>query len=323
LVQPIPSASLSLTGCISCPLLRSIRSPLCLLLLGVFIQTAISPVSAGKAEPSVYTESLRSCLVLKRRLPSVASGCTQAPPFATPSLDPDYSAMEAPLAPTIGRFPTQLGPEHSPMQYPDMQFDQEVVSPLQLPPSLMNQNPDQKIQPPAESQASRPQSLGDLNPELLRSFKFSYFVSNVVHQVVGKRRVGDQWIPIQALPPTFNETTRLIATVLAKISDHIPASVIVISLVLLERLIESQRFILQFGCEYKMFIGCLVIAHKLHDDRAWGNKAWSGFSGLDARKISDKERQFLAVLQYQLFVGPAVYQHWETYFGCNAFYCSL
>ncbi|KAF9562727.1 hypothetical protein EC968_005146 [Mortierella alpina] len=70
---------------------------------------------------------------------------------------------------------------------------------------------------------------------------------------------------------------------------------------------ESAKHV---GCGRRMFLAALILASKYQQDRSYSNKAWSKISGLPVAEINRNEIAFLALIEYRLFVSPAVFQKW-------------
>lgn len=65
-------------------------------------------------------------------------------------------------------------------------------------------------------------------------------------------------------------------------------------------------------CCRRMFLSALIVAAKYVQDRNYSNKAWSKISGLTVEEITANEREFLAVLDWKLFVPYKSFVNWSS-----------
>ncbi|KAI9204483.1 uncharacterized protein BJ171DRAFT_505927 [Polychytrium aggregatum] len=196
------------------------------------------------------------------------------------------------------------------------------ASPHSLPDSATRSIGQELLTPPMawtpRSEVEDEFKFNVVNHDLLSSPKFSYFITNVLFQVL----YSEPHQPVtQFDPESFQMAHRLIHTLLQKVSHTMTVSIVLASIILLERVAHAKVFQLSKGSEYLMFVVALIIANKLQDDYAWTNKSWTSLSGIQATKLSLRERQFLKVLHYDLSVNQARYDCWERYFKSNQFYC--
>lgn len=66
------------------------------------------------------------------------------------------------------------------------------------------------------------------------------------------------------------------------------------------------------GSEYRLYFVGLMLANKYTEDHPYTNKAWASIIGIPSREINIMEREFLAALNYELFVGQAEFQLWTV-----------
>jgi len=65
-------------------------------------------------------------------------------------------------------------------------------------------------------------------------------------------------------------------------------------------------------CGRRMFLASLIVASKYLQDRNYANNAWSKICGLPVREINVIERRFLALIDYNLFIGEDIYKRWSN-----------
>ncbi|CCF60582.1 hypothetical protein KAFR_0K02280 [Kazachstania africana CBS 2517] len=65
-------------------------------------------------------------------------------------------------------------------------------------------------------------------------------------------------------------------------------------------------------CPKRIFLVCLILAHKFSNDVTFSNKSWSLISGLKSKDLSVMERFCLNQLNYDLFIKPTVLTDWEN-----------
>ncbi|KAJ3072242.1 hypothetical protein HDU98_003985 [Podochytrium sp. JEL0797] len=76
--------------------------------------------------------------------------------------------------------------------------------------------------------------------------------------------------------------------------------------------IPSQQNMTPAVCGRRMFLTSLILASKYLQDRNYSNKAWSKISGLSVSEINTNEFKFLALVEYELFVGHEVFAKWTS-----------
>ncbi|KAJ3127560.1 hypothetical protein HK100_009684 [Physocladia obscura] len=65
-------------------------------------------------------------------------------------------------------------------------------------------------------------------------------------------------------------------------------------------------------CPRRMFLSALILASKYLQDRNYSNKAWAKISGLQVLEINANEFEFLALIDYELFVGHEAFSNWTN-----------
>ncbi|KAJ3132225.1 hypothetical protein HK100_005517 [Physocladia obscura] len=65
-------------------------------------------------------------------------------------------------------------------------------------------------------------------------------------------------------------------------------------------------------CPRRMFLSALILASKFLQDRNYSNKAWAKISGLPVLEINANEFEFLALIDYELFVGHEAFSNWTN-----------
>ncbi|KAI8338709.1 hypothetical protein BC941DRAFT_423667 [Chlamydoabsidia padenii] len=72
---------------------------------------------------------------------------------------------------------------------------------------------------------------------------------------------------------------------------------------------EDRRYLL---CGRRMFLVALTCAWKYQEDKSPGSKFWAKISGLPIVQITQAERLFLGLLDYQLHIPKASYDQWTV-----------
>lgn len=84
---------------------------------------------------------------------------------------------------------------------------------------------------------------------------------------------------------------------------------LVVALIFLERLRHSRQLdssqttTLNPKCGAQAYIFCLLLAHKISEDRAYDNKTWAHLTRYTVEDINKMERRLLGLLGHELFVG--------------------
>ncbi|SCU84804.1 LAMI_0C08944g1_1 [Lachancea mirantina] len=65
-------------------------------------------------------------------------------------------------------------------------------------------------------------------------------------------------------------------------------------------------------CSRRIFLSCLILAHKYLNDRSFSMETWHCVSGLPSRDISSMERWCLNKLEYELFVTGEALLEWQN-----------
>jgi hypothetical protein len=66
-------------------------------------------------------------------------------------------------------------------------------------------------------------------------------------------------------------------------------------------------------CCRRMFLTCLVIAHKYLSDRAYLNSAWTKVTGLSVAEINFMEREVLRIINYKLEINEDTFRQWSAF----------
>ncbi|KAI8911891.1 hypothetical protein EDD86DRAFT_246133 [Gorgonomyces haynaldii] len=123
----------------------------------------------------------------------------------------------------------------------------------------------------------------------LNTRETALFLSHYIHSLVQ--------IPISI------QTTKNIYKLLSTLSNSITKPMYLCALLLLERSICRNYSWAQENVTL-CFCIALVTSQKILKDHAFRNAAWSKIISLPASTISQLEREFLSILDYQLFVDP-------------------
>ncbi|CCK68638.1 Pcl5p KNAG_0B01960 [Huiozyma naganishii CBS 8797] len=81
------------------------------------------------------------------------------------------------------------------------------------------------------------------------------------------------------------------------------------------RLMQAEKFdaLPEFAqCAKRVFLICLILAHKFLTDNTFSAETWSKISGLPKKTLSDMERWVLKKLDYNLFVEAETMTKWNT-----------
>lgn len=83
---------------------------------------------------------------------------------------------------------------------------------------------------------------------------------------------------------------------------------LIVALILLERLRNGRHIgdhptSLTAKCGAQAYIFCLLLAHKISEDRAYDNKTWAHLTRYSVDDINRMERRMLGLLEHRLFVG--------------------
>lgn len=64
-------------------------------------------------------------------------------------------------------------------------------------------------------------------------------------------------------------------------------------------------------CSKRIFLCCLIIAHKFQNDSTFSMKTWSLISGLKAKDLASMERWTLSILNYNVWVESSILKTWS------------
>ncbi|KAI0307452.1 cyclin-domain-containing protein [Multifurca ochricompacta] len=94
-------------------------------------------------------------------------------------------------------------------------------------------------------------------------------------------------------------------------TTQLSQSVIVLSLHYVYRLKErNSGTVAHPGSEFRVTVAALMMANKFVDDNTYTNKTWSEVSGIDLSEINKMEREFLAGIDFNLYVDKETYVRW-------------
>ncbi|KAH9964592.1 cyclin-domain-containing protein [Russula dissimulans] len=94
-------------------------------------------------------------------------------------------------------------------------------------------------------------------------------------------------------------------------TTQLSQSVIVLSLHYVYRLKErNSGTIAHPGSEFRVAVAALMMANKFVDDNTYTNKTWSEVSGIELMEINKMEREFLAGIDFNLYVDKETYVRW-------------
>lgn len=65
-------------------------------------------------------------------------------------------------------------------------------------------------------------------------------------------------------------------------------------------------------CSKRVFLSCLILAHKFNNDSTFSMKTWGLISGLKVRDLATMERWALSIFDYKLYVSASVLAKWYT-----------
>jgi hypothetical protein len=74
-----------------------------------------------------------------------------------------------------------------------------------------------------------------------------------------------------------------------------------------QHLVNKQNVI---GCGRRMFLAALMCASKYLNDKNYRNKTWAKIASLPVQQVNKTEAVFLQLVDYQLYVGKALYDKW-------------
>ncbi|KII86254.1 hypothetical protein PLICRDRAFT_31192 [Plicaturopsis crispa FD-325 SS-3] len=121
----------------------------------------------------------------------------------------------------------------------------------------------------------------------------------------GSRSESVNALQLNASPEFSHFMQKLLET------TQVSQSVIVLSLHYIYRLKEGNYLRCgQPGSEFRIAVAALMMANKFLDDNTYTNKTWSEVSGIKLEEINKMEMEFLAGVQYQLYVDKASYDAW-------------
>ncbi|CDO92595.1 unnamed protein product [Kluyveromyces dobzhanskii CBS 2104] len=72
-------------------------------------------------------------------------------------------------------------------------------------------------------------------------------------------------------------------------------------------------------CSKRVFLSCLILAHKFNNDSTFSMKTWCLISGLKARDLASMERWTLSTLDYRLRIENSVLNKWYATFLLESF----
>ena len=58
-------------------------------------------------------------------------------------------------------------------------------------------------------------------------------------------------------------------------------------------------------CSKRIFLCCLILAHKFNNDSTFSMKTWGIISGLKPKDLSTMERWTLSILNYNIWINPS------------------
>ncbi|KAI9509873.1 cyclin-domain-containing protein [Russula earlei] len=94
-------------------------------------------------------------------------------------------------------------------------------------------------------------------------------------------------------------------------TTQLSQSVIVLSLHYVFRLKErNSGTVAHPGSEFRVAVAALMMANKFVDDNTYTNKTWSEVSGIELNEINKMEREFLAGIDFNLYVDKETYVRW-------------
>ncbi|TFY78976.1 hypothetical protein EWM64_g5034 [Hericium alpestre] len=94
-------------------------------------------------------------------------------------------------------------------------------------------------------------------------------------------------------------------------TTQVSQSVIVLSLHYIYRLKEHNCFTVPCpGSEFRVAVAGLMLANKFVDDNTYTNKTWSEVSGIGLPEVNKMEREFLAGVDFDLYVDKPTYDAW-------------
>ncbi|KAI0033706.1 cyclin-domain-containing protein, partial [Vararia minispora EC-137] len=94
-------------------------------------------------------------------------------------------------------------------------------------------------------------------------------------------------------------------------TTQLSQSVIVLSLHYVYRLkSRNGTTVPSPGSEFRVAVAGLMMANKFVDDNTYTNKTWSEVSGIELSEINKMEREFLAGINFELYVDKQTYESW-------------
>ncbi|KAK9762897.1 hypothetical protein K7432_010909 [Basidiobolus ranarum] len=95
------------------------------------------------------------------------------------------------------------------------------------------------------------------------------------------------------------------------IVTQVSSSVIILALKYIQRVKAAHPELQgQPGSEVRIFTMAVLLANKYLDDKTFHNQFWSNVTGIPVEEITRMEVEFLASIQYQLFVSKEEYFSW-------------
>jgi hypothetical protein len=88
-------------------------------------------------------------------------------------------------------------------------------------------------------------------------------------------------------------------------------SCLVIMLVYIDRLIESQGLVLTMLNAHRVIITSLMVAAKYHDDLFYNNAYFAKLGGISLSELNMLEVEFLQMLNFSMFVDPIVFEKYQ------------
>ncbi|KAH0589992.1 hypothetical protein H2248_000174 [Termitomyces sp. 'cryptogamus'] len=122
---------------------------------------------------------------------------------------------------------------------------------------------------------------------------------------LGKRNPATTTLQLLATPTFVQFMHKLLET------TQVSQSVIVLALHYIYRLKDRNRFTpAQPGSEFRIAVAALMMANKFLDDNTYTNKTWSDVSGIELAEINRMEKEFLAGVDFNLYVDQPTYESW-------------
>lgn len=89
-------------------------------------------------------------------------------------------------------------------------------------------------------------------------------------------------------------------------------SIIVSSLIILDRIFTVCPKILTSSSAYKLFFICVVVCTKMYNDTFFTNQFYAKVGGISLNEINMLEIQLLSLLKFNLYVESDVYQTYDN-----------